>query len=508
MKDNLYIVESPTKANMVKNLGFEAIYTLGHISEIDTYTFLNTKEIKIIPKNNNFSYIKDKIKKCKGKIIIGTDPDIEGEMIAYTISQIAIKENKDFVRNPLYGLSGRKLSDFIYMKNVSEINLDMVKSGLSRTTFDLILSNQFQKVLKKDIDRKINLGRVQHSILLMLKEYKNYFVYTIGFYRMLTLRKIKSVKTSNFKNTVLKIPDAYNTYTLFQDGINMFKLSLEEISKILQTLYINGAISYPRTEGIALEEATYNKLFMKANDVFSLNKKYFLGNYENAISPLNLDKKFNGNLNKIFNLIIRRSIASMLNNYITNSIEYKILFNNDKMKRIHLLEDNKNIISKVYIPDYVLKSEEEHTPYYLNNGLTEYEILKLLNIYNIGKPSTIPSILHKVTSKEYVEKEYDDTYTLTELGSEILKVLNNHFDFLNLKFYQDINKDFSYISKGMQNWMFPVIKLKNQLKLKNINTDIIDLNDIDSLEEIEYKKLWFSEGEDDVENIGGINLKI
>ena len=40
-------------------------------------------------------------------------------------------------------------------------------------------------------------------------------------------------------------------------------------------------------------------------------------------------------------LIIRRSIASMLNNYITNSIEYKILFNNDKMKRIHLLEDNK-----------------------------------------------------------------------------------------------------------------------------------------------------------------------
>ncbi len=85
--------------------------------------------------------------------------------------------------------------------------------------------------------------------------------------------------------------------------------------------------------------------------------------------------------------------------------------------------------------------------------------------------------------------------------------LNNQFDFLNLKFYQDINKDFNYISKGMQNWMFPVIKLKNQLKLKNINTDIIDLNDIDNLEEIEYKKLWFFEGEDNIDNIGGINLK-
>ncbi len=30
----------------------------------------------------------------------------------YTISQIALKENKEFIRNPLYGLSGRKLSDF------------------------------------------------------------------------------------------------------------------------------------------------------------------------------------------------------------------------------------------------------------------------------------------------------------------------------------------------------------------------------------------------------------
>lgn len=501
MKDNLYIVESPSKANKIKNLGFDSIRTLGHISEIDVHNYIKNKEIKIIPKKNNFKFIEDKIKNTKGNIIIGTDPDVEGESIAYTISQIAKKYNKTFIRNPLYGLSNRKLSDFVYLKNKTKLDINLIKAATSRSLFDIILSQQFNKTLKKELSRdNLYLGRVQHSVMLLLKEYRSYFIHSISQYRLLSLRKIKNHKVKQFKNTIMKVPNAYNTSNLFLDSINMFQMDLEDVAKVLQSLYVNGAITYPRTEGISLEEATYNKLYLKANEIFDLNKKFFLGNYENAISPLNLDKKFNGNMNKIFNLIMRRSISSMLNNYLTNSVEFQLFFANEKMKKIHLLEDDKNIISKIFMPNYVISSDEEHKPHYIGQGVTDYEIVKLLQSYNIGKPSTIPSIVGKLKDKKYIEKNYDNSYEITSIGFNIIKVLTKKFKFLDLNFYQNINRDFSYIQKGMQNWMFPIIKLKNELKKNNINIDVLDLNDIQNLDEIEYKKLWFDEEIEDYEN--------
>jgi len=506
MKNNLYIVESPTKSNLIKNYGYKSIYTFGHISEIDFASFVKNKDIKIIPKKSNFKFIENEIKKTKGNIIIGTDPDIEGEAIAFTISEICKKNHKKFIRNPLYGLSNKKISDFIYLKNKTKLNMDAVKSSFSRSAFDNILNQAIKKVIEEELDDKIKLGRIQHSVMLLIKEYKNYYIHTIGLYRLLSLKRIKNFKISKNKNTILKIPSAFNSSSLLMDTINIHKLETNSISKMLESLYIEGFISYPRTEGISLEKDSYNKLYKKASELYNLNKMYFIGNYENAISPLNLEKRFNGDLNKVFNMIVRRSIASMLDNYVTTSLEYKLDFGNNKTKKIILLEDDKDIITKIYTPDYVLNSEEENKPYYIGNGVTEYEIIKLLSSYNIGKASTLPYIFEILKDKKFISKDYDDTFSILEIGNEILRILKKRLPFLDLQFYQYINKDFEYIFKGMQNWTFPIFKLQNELKKSSIDIETIDFNFQDNSEESEYKKLWINDNKSNSDGYKGLKI--
>jgi DNA topoisomerase IA len=385
--------------------------------------------------------------------------------------------------------------------------MNKVKTSFARSSFDNLLNQAIKKVLEEELDKKIKLGRVQHTVMLLIKEYKNYYIHSIGHYRLLSLKRIKNYKITKNKNTVVKIPPAFNTASLFLDSSNIYKIEIQSIAKMLESLYIEGFITYPRTEGIALEEDTHNKLFKKASELYELNKMFFIGNYENAISPLNLEKRFSGNMNKIFNMIVRRSIASMLDNYLTTSLEYKLTFNGEKLKKIYLLQDDKNILSKIYTPDYILDYGEEHKPYYIGNGVTEYEIIKLLSAYNIGKPSTLPYLMNLLKTKKFISKDYDDTFSLLDLGNEIIKILKKRMPFLDIEFYQYINKDFDYISRGMQNWSFPIIKLQNELKKNNINIDKIDFNYSENNEESEYKKMWVDFENNDEKGFSDIILK-
>jgi len=419
-------------------------------------------------------------------------------------------------------------------KNAFYINLDVTNEGWKQNIsieYDKPNFNVYKQrmnILKDlnafstgdrvcdDTDAVISAGCSGYSYCLPTKgtihSYKNSAYtktlepYAKGLYRLLSLKRIKNFKISKNKNTILKIPSAFNSSSLLMDTINIHKLETNSISKMLESLYIEGFISYPRTEGISLEKDSYNKLYKKASELYNLNKMYFIGNYENAISPLNLEKRFNGDLNKVFNMIVRRSIASMLDNYVTTSLEYKLDFGNNKTKKIILLEDDKDIITKIYTPDYVLNSEEENKPYYIGNGVTEYEIIKLLSSYNIGKASTLPYIFEILKDKKFISKDYDDTFSILEIGNEILRILKKRLPFLDIQFYQYINKDFEYISKGMQNWTFPIFKLQNELKKSSIDIETIDFNFQENSEESEYKKLWINNNKSNSDGYKGLKI--
>ena len=115
----LVIVESPAKAKTIeKYLGdeYQVLPTIGHIRELP-------KKNAIDPENNySMSYIispgkEDAVKKIKSsakkcdEVILATDPDREGEAIAWHVADILTPKNKPpIIKGKLVVLSFMKLA--------------------------------------------------------------------------------------------------------------------------------------------------------------------------------------------------------------------------------------------------------------------------------------------------------------------------------------------------------------------------------------------------------------
>jgi len=488
----LYIVESPTKANKIKSYGKNAIYTFGHISELDFTITNNINNIKIIPKKSNFSYIENAIKKAK-KIVIATDPDQEGEKIAYVISQIANKHKKEWIRNPMYGMSTRKLNDVLELKNARQkIDENIVLSVFSRQIMDYMLSNTFSKIIEKKLGVKgFKLGRIQHNILLLLDTFKNFKRYSIKNYKFLLKDNIDNIKIKIEKNQrILKINKPFTTGSVIEDFlINEERSNITKVSKLLQKLYLNNFITYPRTDGLAMEQDSFNLLYLKAKKIFKVDYYYYDNNYQNALSPLKLEIDLHGDISKLFYLIMRRSIAYLIKPYIIHRIDYEITLKNKKHYNFSLGLDEKNILNNIYLPNDVFDNQIELDKYlFLGEGLDEYYLMKILNILKLVRPSTLGYIMEVLYEKELIEKSYNGELTLLPLAQEIISVLKEELPFLDINFYKQLAEDINFIEKGLNNYKFPILKLQKYLKNQGYNIDIIDLNI--SEEEIEYKKLW------------------
>ena len=503
MSKYLYIVESYEKAKKIRNLGHEVIATFGHISEIDVLNSeikkLNFSDIKIIPKEKRYKEIEDKIKNFNGTVIIGTDPDPEGELIGYTIKKICEKYNKDFIRNPLYGISNKAIEGFVNLNNVRKFNNNFIKYGVSRIIFDKLLSDAMTQILTKELN-DIKLGRVQHSILLILDKYKNFYRYNLGNFFFLSKEEflIDNIeKKEGFK--LLKVDSPFNTASFYLEGLSLGNslfnnnIDTNTLSKYLQKLYLKEYITYPRTDGIVLEEDSYNLLYYKAKrSRFPVINYKLTSQYEKGISPLKLVGDLNGDLAKSFALILRRSIAYLIKPYIVNSYIFKLKTKQNQTYNIELLYDNKKRVSSLYMPEYLIDDLDEISLFELGMGLDEYQIIKLLSRLKIGRPSTYGYIISHLENKELIERTNMEEILLTGLSNDIIDILNKNLPFLTLEFYKEISEDFYFIKQGIQDILFPIKKLIINLRKEGINIKTLDFNNDNNIE-IEYKNLWLWE---------------
>lgn len=508
IKNNLYIVESPTKANHLKKFNVKTLYTLGHISEIDITNFLENKEdIKFIPKKQNIQFIEKTIKNFNGNIVIGTDPDVEGETIAASVAEIAKRYNKPIIRNPLYGLSNKHLENFVFLKNVISINQNKIKSSISRMFVDQLLSQNMFNTINNKLGKAITLGRVQHTILLLLEQFDDIHMYNIDTYKFMCPKQYKKCKIEQSLPMYINMPLPYNTNTLLQDCLQSlpYNLGIQDITRYIQKLYMDKTLNYPRTKGIVLEEDFYNMLFYKTTQLnYPISNKIIIDNYENAISILDSDyfgKTKHEHLLQILHLILRRSMLSLLDNMSIKTKNYKLYFEDKTESSFKLCCSDNSIFEDIYKPDYVISELESIEPNYLGSGIGELEILKLLQNYQIGQASTIPKILDILYTKRLIIKNSLNVVSITNLGKHILNIINQTFPFLTLEYYSLIQQDFNHISKDLQNWQYPILKIRQSLKENNINTDPIDFNIIH--EETEYKGLWFDDEYDEL--ISSIN---
>ena len=209
---DLIIVESPTKANTIsrflgKNYLVKSSY--GHIRD------LPEKELGVDIKNDfKPKYVipyraKKRVKELQNflqkanKVILSTDPDREGEAIAWHLAQVLKLNGKNpYERVVFHEITKEAIEKAL--KNPRKIDMNLVNAQQARRILDRLVGYKLSPFLWKKIARGLSAGRVQSVAVRLIvereREIEN-FVPQEYWTIVAELLKTKNQKTKNKTKT-------------------------------------------------------------------------------------------------------------------------------------------------------------------------------------------------------------------------------------------------------------------------------------------------------------------
>ena len=180
MADYLVIVESPAKAKTIERyLGkkYKVKASIGHVRDlprsqtgIDTENNYQPKYITIRGKGPVLQELKTAAKKAK-KIYLASDPDREGEAIAWHLANalnIDIESECRVVFNEI--TKDAILESF---KHPRPIDMDLVDAQQARRILDRLVGYNISPILWKKVKKGLSAGRVQSVALRLIIDREN-----------------------------------------------------------------------------------------------------------------------------------------------------------------------------------------------------------------------------------------------------------------------------------------------------------------------------------------------
>ena len=167
-KQNLVIVESPAKARTLERMlgkGFKIKASMGHVRD------LPKSRIGVDP-NHDFApkYVvsRDKSKTVKElkeaamdapSVYLATDPDREGEAIAWHLSEVIGDGNTNFKRVTFHEITRDAIE--AAFKQPRGINMNLVNAQQARRVVDRLMGYKLSPLLWRKVRRGLSAGRVQ-----------------------------------------------------------------------------------------------------------------------------------------------------------------------------------------------------------------------------------------------------------------------------------------------------------------------------------------------------------
>ena len=180
MADKLIIVESPAKANTIKKFlggSTKVMASMGHIRDlpkskmgIDIEHDFEPEYINIRGKGDLIKSLKKDAKQAK-KIYIATDPDREGEAIAWHLAKILEDEKDKIVRVTFNEITKNAVQKAI--KEPRDIDVNLVDAQQARRVLDRIVGYKISPVLWKKVRRGLSAGRVQSVAVKLIVDREN-----------------------------------------------------------------------------------------------------------------------------------------------------------------------------------------------------------------------------------------------------------------------------------------------------------------------------------------------
>lgn len=517
------IVESPAKSKTIASYFQHQVTVLssvGHIRDLATRGAGNLgvdvehgfkPNYQVLPAKKGL--IAELIKKTKGaQVFLATDPDREGEAIAWHLAQVL---NLDLNQpNRIVFREITKPAILEAMEHPRKIDQNLVNSQETRRILDRIIGFKLSTLLQRTIKSK-SAGRVQSVALRLITDLEdeiNKFVpeeyYTIHMhYKGLKADYIKGAEDRITKEEAEKVVrEAVNpfrvidvkktqikrspkppfiTSTLQQDAVNNLKISSSRVMSIAQKLYegveINGElvglITYMRTDSDRL-----SPLFVSyANEHIEQNygKKY-LGRYKThqsdmaqdaheAIRPTDtrrtpevVEPYLSKDEYRVYKRIYERAIASLMAPSIADSTKVQFESNGHIFElegHVEVFDGFHKLLKEStkdkFIPEFNIGDEINAELVEMVQKFTqpptrynEASLIKDLEAKGIGRPSTYATIIKTLKDRGYVKVE-ERKFVPTEQGMLTAKELSKFFvNIMDVEYTSRMEHRLDQISEG------------------------------------------------------------
>lgn len=557
MSKNLVIVESPAKAKTIqKYLGkdFEVKSSFGHIRDlpkkgmgIDLATFTPDYEVSA-DKKKIVAELKTAVKKAE-MVWLASDEDREGEAIAWHLAQELKLNDENSQRIVFHEITKNAILKAV--ENPRKIDQNLVNAQQARRVLDRIVGFEMSPVLWKKVKTGLSAGRVQSVAVRLIvereheiRDFQPKSSYKVeGIFQNAEKQDISAKLKKDFakeneaedflnqaKNIEFKVLNVekkpatrsasapFTTSTLQQEASNRLGYGVTSTMRVAQRLYEEGYITYMRTDSVNLSQEAINGA--KAQIISEFGEKYSKPrNYttksasaqeaHEAIRPTDFSVKSIGDaqLNKLYQLIYRRTLASqMANAEIEKTVieignpklpqhfeaqgevivfdgflkAYGIVKNEDEDE-----ENNEKLLPKVKIGEILDYKKIEATEKFTKPSAryTEAGLVKKLEELGIGRPSTYAPTIQTIQNREYVDKRDilpqereivkmtlgkttlkkevltekfggdKNKFVPTDIGEVVNEFLTNNFaEILDYGFTAKVEQDFDHIANGGEKW--------------------------------------------------------
>ena len=425
MADKLIIVESPAKANTIKKFlggNVKVVASMGHVRDlpksklgVDIEHDFEPEYINIRGKGDLIKSLKTDAKKAK-KVYLATDPDREGEAIAWHLAKI-LENDKDKITRVTFN----EITKSAVQKAIKEprnIDMNTVDAQQARRVLDRIVGYKISPLLWKKVKRGLSAGRVQSVAVKLIvdreneiekfipqeywniyanlkdenskKEFEARFFGKDGKKQEINSKEqvdeiLKSIENAKYIVSEIKKGEKkrnpappFTTSTMQQEASRKLGFTLKKTMQVAQTLYEGvkisdrgtvGLITYMRTDSTRISEEA--RAAAKTHIVSTYGNEYYENRYYKTskdaqdahegirptysdIEPDSVKDDLSRDQYKLYKLIYNRFIASQM-----KSAVYDTMAVNIKANRYDFKANGQNLKFKGFMVLYVEGTDEK-----------------------------------------------------------------------------------------------------------------------------------------------------
>jgi DNA topoisomerase-1 len=518
----LVIVESPSKAKTIKKYlgaGFDVKASVGHVRDLPK---TNSKAIDIeggfVP---NYEISKDKTaviaelkaaaKKAK-TVLLATDPDREGEAIAWHVAELIKKDNKHLSRIVFHEITEDAVKEAI--EHPRPIDQNLRRAQEARRVLDRLVGYDLSGLIWKKVRYGLSAGRVQSPAVRIVMEREREIRAFIPetFYTItadtthekdaLALTCIEEPREATEAERILAVGKRaswtvtevveseqkrsprppFTTSTLQQTASTRLGFSPSRTMRAAQKLYEQGFITYMRTDSVTLSKVALGEIgrviehdFGKEHLTIRTWKTSSKSAQEahEAIRPTHATTKHAGTTDderRLYELIWRRTLASQMADAKQKKTRIEVLptpTGSDAAIPLFTANGSRTVYDGWLLADPSAKGDDTELPKMSSGDVltlvairsdekqtqppsryTEAGLIKELEKRGIGRPSTYASIMNTIVARGYVEKD-GRTLKPTDVGDVVSTFLEENFaEYISDTFTSDMEDELDGIANG------------------------------------------------------------